>query len=117
VGPDLKIGGEALQFGGRPHPDFGSQMSQLEFQLATGYVEATLVTNGPDSRSVESVAAHFRLHRELCEVVVDCRERGSMRPKSIELRMASVAACLGAEYSSRKQTLAPRCNDSLGVEV
>lgn len=117
VGAELHIRREAIQFGGRPPTNLGLQMSQLELQLATGYVEASAAADGSDSRSVESVPTDFRLRGEFREVVVDRRERGGMRPKAVELRMVSVAPGLATEYGSRKQTLAPGCDDALWVEV
>src|SRR5450432_3320360 len=66
---------------------------------------------------IEGVSARFCLGMDCCEIRVYGQTRLRMCPKSRQLRMVSITACLTAQYCLGQQCFAPQRNQSLRIEV
>ena len=100
-----------------PHSQLLQQVLPLVEDLPGGCQQRLNTPNRTDFPSVERVTPHRCLIMNGSEIRIDCVSGTSMREKSRQLRVVSVAASLTTQHGSCQQGLAPQCNQALRIEV
>lgn len=117
VRADLGDGRKALELRRCAKHHLGTQVRQLELELAARNAEATAVPDRADARAVEVVATQFGFRSDRGEIMVDRGKRGGVGAETVQLRVVAVAAGLPAQHCPRKEALAPDCDETLTVEI